>query len=306
MTDNPPPSRPGERDLETEWNAIIKQLEDFGINIAQWLTGLGIGEDADLRTITLAEPISRARRPAVRLEMTIGRASIRALPTGSKSLIEANVTSIGPVEMSATTSGEEKAVRLRQKRFTAPTAANDLFKPVKDAVDTVARIDELNWDIKLSPDVPLNLTVSAGLTIDNFDFTGLNLAKLSMDGGTGHCVVKMPAGVANAAIEGSVGVFDMMIPDGAKLTLAMDNGAGSTNIFIGHATVKAEIEGGVGACKIYVPHDAAVRLRADSGLGNIVVPERLKEVEFESEFISESGRWETPGFEFAPNKIDIR
>ncbi|MEL6273073.1 MAG: hypothetical protein AAFR22_24925, partial [Chloroflexota bacterium] len=197
-------------------------------------------------------------------------------------------------------------VRLRQKRFTAPTAVDDLFKPVKDAVDTVARIDQLNWDIRLNPEIPLQLTVSAGLTIDHFDFTGLNLAKLRMDGGTGYCVVKMPAGVCNATIEGSVGVFDMTIPNGAKLTLAMDNGAGATNVFIGDATVKAEIEGGVGACKIFIPEDAAVRLRADSGLGNIIVPETLKEVEFESEFISESGRWETPGFEFAANKIDLR
>jgi hypothetical protein len=103
-----------------------------------------------------------------------------------------------------------------------------------------------------------------------------------------------------------VGVLDLHIPDESKITLGLDAGAGATNIFAGDAALKANIDGGVGNCTITVPDAAALRVQADSGLGNIMVPETAKPVEFESEFISESGLWETDSFELAAKKIDIR
>lgn len=301
MTDDQQ-KEPESRRSEVEWTFAFDQLEQFGENIAGWLTQLGIGADADLQQTNLTEPRGTAKRGRVRLDMTIGKAMLHALPAGSENLIEVDVVSVGAVEMSATTEGEAKSVRLRQKR----SSHEDFFKPMKDAVDSVARIDQLQWDVRLSPDVPLSVQISAGLTIDEFDFTGLQLSKLKMDGGTGRTVVTLPAGVSNAEIEGGVGILDLHIPDDAKSTLEMDLSAGATNVYIGKADVKAEIEGGVGNCTVIVPADAAVRLRADSGLGNIVVPETLKPVEFESEFISESGIWETAGYVFAVNKIDLR
>jgi hypothetical protein len=293
--------KPETRTLETEWVQAFDQLEQFGVNVAHWLNQLGIGADADLQHMTLAEPVNGAARAKVKLDMTIGAARIQALPANSTNLVEAEIVSIGTVEMAATTEGDVKSVRLRQRRNT-----DDLFKPVKDAVDTVARIDELQWAVGLSPDVPMSLEVGAGLTIAKLDFTGLQLSRLKMDGGTGHTVITLPASVTTADIDGGFGVLDLHVPDEAKVTLHMNNGAGATNVFIGDANVKAEIDGGVGNCTVVIPADAAVRLRADSGLGNITVPQAMREVKFDTEFISESGVWQTGGFEFAARKIDIR
>lgn len=305
MTNNPsndtPDKKPEVRTLATEWVQAFDQLEQFGVNIAHWLNQLGIGADADLNQFNLSEPVGTAPRAKIKLDMTIGLARIEPLPAGSPNLIEAEIVSIGEVEMAATTERDAKSVRLRQRRNT-----DDIFKPVKDAVDTVARIDELQWTVRLSPDVPLTLEIGAGLTIAKLDFTGLQLTRLKMDGGTGHTVVTLPASVTTAEIDGGFGVLDLHIPDGAKTTLHMNNGAGATNIFIGDAGVKAEIDGGVGNCTVIIPAATAACLRADSGLGNITVPEAMNEVTFETEFISESGVWQTSGFEFAARKIDIR
>ncbi len=301
MTNNPTPDNNTPPRTEPDWLQAFDQLEQFGINVAQWLNQLGIGADADLQQATLSEPIGTCGRAQIRLDLTVGKASIRALPAGNPNLIEANVVSIGAVEMAATTEGDAKTVRLRQKRNT-----DDLFKPVKDAVDTVARLDQLVWDVRLSPDVPLMLTINAGLTIDDFDFNGLQLPRLTTDGGTGRTVVRLASGASNATIAGGVGILDLYVPDGAKLTLALDAGAGATNVFVGEASVKATVDGGVGNFTVFTSPDAAVRVMADSGLGNISVPPNVKPVEFESEFISESGLWETAGFEFAPHKVDIR
>ena len=304
MTDDPqlPEQKDKSRRTEAEWTFSFEQLEQFGESVAGWLNQLGIGADADLQHTTLSEPLGACEQARVRLDLTVGRAMIGALPEDSPNLIEIDVVSIGAVEMTASTENSTKSVRLRQKR----TSGGDFFKPVKDAVDVVARNNELKWVVRLSPRVALTLDVDASLTVDQFDLTGLKLKQFKMDGSTGHTVVRFPAQPFTANIEGGVGVLDLHIPDTAKTTLNLDAGAGATNLFIGAAGVKATIEGGVGNCTIHVPADAALRVRADSGLGNIVVPETSRSVEFESEFISESGLWETEGFEFAPEKIDIR
>ena len=128
---------------------------------------------------------------------------------------------------------------------------------MKDAVDAVARNNELRWDVRLSPNVPLSIEIGASLTVDQFDFTELTLNRLSMDGGTGHTVVRLPARAMSADVEGGVGVLDLHIPDESKITLGLDAGAGATNIFAGDAALKANIDGGVGNCTITVPDTAA-------------------------------------------------
>lgn len=299
MTDeNPKPPPKDEKRYETEW---AFSFDTFGESIAQLMHQFGIGNDADLQTTTLTEALGGAVRGQVRLDLTVGQAALKALPADSSNLVEVDVTSIGSVEMLATTEGDTKSVRLRQKR----SSSEDLFKPVKDVVDTVAHNQELAWDVRLSPRVPIMLDISAGLTTDTFDLTGLNIPRLKLDSGTGTTTVKLPGSVSNVHIDGGLGNLELMVPDEAKMTLHMDIGVGATTLTIGQANVKAEIEGGVGSCTVIVPAGAAVRIQAESGLGNIDVPERLQPVSFESEFISESGVWQTEGYEHAVSKIDL-
>jgi hypothetical protein len=298
MPDTPQPDKQPPKG-ETEWTF---SFESLGESIAQVLNQFGIGADADLQQTTLAEPLNGAQRATVRLDLTVGYATITALPADSDNLIEVEVTSIGAVEMTAATEGDTKSVRLRQKR----TSDTDPFKPVKDAVDTVARGPELYWKVRLSPRLPINLIVNAGLTLDTFDLSGLNLPRLSLDSGTGTTNVTFPAGVCVAEVEGGVGILEMIVPDEANTTLNLDIGAGTTSLHVGVAGLRAEVDGGVGNCEVSIPVTAALRVRGESGLGNIDVPERAEAVQFETEFISESGTWQTSDFAFAPNKIDIR
>jgi hypothetical protein len=281
---------------------LTEAFEAFGENIAQWMNQLGIGTDADLQAITLVEPLKDVSRAHVRLDLTVGKVSIKALPPDNDNLIEAHVTAIGAVEMISTTEGDAKTVRLRQKR----NAEMDLFKPMKDAVDTVAHNTELQWNIALSPRIPIHLTINAGLTKDTFDLAELNVPRLVMDGGTGRTELTFPNGVCNANVDGGVGILDMTVPSTSRTTLNLNIGAGTTLVDVYSPFFRAEIEGGVGNCEVEIPTGAALRVRGESGLGNIEVPEAAQSVQFESEFISESGIWETQGFEFAGDKIDIR
>lgn len=289
---------------DTEWTFSFEMLETLGENVAQIMQELGIGEDADLQTHYLHAdaPTASTDRAKVRIDFTVGYASITALPKGSDQLLEADVVSIGAVELLKTHENGTPSLHLRQKRRTN----DDLLKPVKDAVDTVARSPELRWDVRLSPELLLEIMINAGVTVDHLDLTGLKVPRLTFNGGTGKTDIHLPAMATHAVVHGGVGVLDITVPDNAKATLDMDLGAGSTFININHANVKANIEGGVGNCLITVPEDVALRVEANSGLGNIDVPENCQPVELESDYISESGMWQTTGFSEAPQKIDIR
>jgi hypothetical protein len=294
MTNNPHPPK-----SQTDWTF---SFESLGESIAQVLNQFGIGADADLQQTTLTESLGEATRATVRLDLTVGHVTIEALPADNENLIEAEVTSIGAVEMVAATEGDSKSVRLRQKR----TTETDIFKPVRDAVDAVAHNPELQWTIRLSPRVPLTLIFNAGFTLDQIDLSALDIPRLSLDSGTGTTTLTFPAGGCVAQVEGGVGVLEMRVPDGANTTLDLDIGAGTTALTVGVAGLRLEVDGGVGNCEVSIPAESALRVRGESGLGNIDVPERAEAVQFESEFISESGTWQTADFAFAPQKIDIR
>ena len=108
MTDDQQPTQPPKNDgrrTETEWTFSFEQLEQFGESVAGWLHQLGIGADADLQHNTLSEPLNGCEQARVRLDLTVGRATIGALPADSPNLIEVDVVSIGAVEMAATTEG---------------------------------------------------------------------------------------------------------------------------------------------------------------------------------------------------------
>jgi hypothetical protein len=297
MPDNP--NHNDQQDKHPEWFFVF---ETFGENVSQWMSQMGIGTDADLQVTHLSAPLASADAARIRLDLTIGRATIGALPPDSDHLIEMDVTSIGAVEMLTTTENGSQSVRVRQKRST-----RDLLKPVKDVVDAVAHNTELQWDIRLSPRLPLNLLIHAGLTVDDFDLSALTVPQLTLDGGAGRTVITLPAGTCKAEIDGGVGLLDIGVPAGAHATLNTKLGAGATHLRIGPAAaVRADIIGGVGNCEIDIPPDAALRVQGESGLGNFDVPPRAKPVTYETEFVSESGTWQTDEYTFAEQQIDIR
>ncbi|MFZ4813282.1 MAG: hypothetical protein ACOYL5_02010 [Phototrophicaceae bacterium] len=299
MTNASPPSQTPPNDQFPEWSF---DFAAFGESLAQLLTQLGIGNDADLQSANLSEPLGESTRAKIRLDFTVGYAVITALPLDSPNLIEARLTSIGAVEMQVSTEADGKSVWVRQKR----SSAEDPFKTVKDAVDTVAHNPVLRWEIALSQRIPLTLEVNGGFTLNHFDLSLLNVPRLRVYCGAGQSTLQLPAIVVNAVVEGGVGITDIHITNGAKVTLHLDAGAGAATLHVGQADLKAEIDGGIGNLIVNIPVSIALRVQGDSGLGNIIVPERAISTVFESEFISESGIWETPNFAQASPRIEVR
>lgn len=288
-----------EKKYETEWSF---SFENLGESISNTLSSLGVGSDAEIKTRNFAEPLEDATQGRLVLEPTVGEATITAL-ADSDDLIQADLTYVGEVRFEVHTTDEtHKTVRLRQN------IPNDVLQPFRDALGSFARRDELRWDMRLTPNIPLDVQINSGVTRNDFDLSGLQLTALGINGGTGKTAVKLPTmgGKYKVTINSGTGSLNLNIPDGAAIDLNVNNGAGKTEMVIGSgASVDAHLTGGVGQTVVTVPANAAVRVKATSGLGKINMPENFVRVKVE-EFVATTGTWETANYQTAEQTINIR
>jgi hypothetical protein len=284
---------------ETEWSFSFANL---GESISNTLSSLGVGEDAEVKTAHFEEALESVASAKIVLEPTVGDARVSVLDSASENLFEADVTYIGEVRFEVKTEGDRKSVLLRQN------VQHDTLKPIRDAIGSFARRDELKWEMRLSPRVPLDLLINNGVTANDFDLRGLQLTALRINGGTGKTDLWLPQ-ISNhypVQLNTGTGELNVEIPAGSDIELTANNGTGKTEITIGAGSaVNARIAGGVGQCNVILPADAAVRLKATTGLGRVRVPDHFTRIKVE-EFVATVGTWETPNYVSAARKIDIR
>ncbi|GAB4529493.1 MAG: hypothetical protein OHK0046_49460 [Anaerolineae bacterium] len=264
-----------QKQYKTEWSFSFDKLGDSFKNLFDSLSG-----DEEAKMASFSEPVNAATQGTIDLDFSVGVTTLKAL-VASDNLIEADVTYVGEIEF-ATSGAAERRVKMRQK-----AGKNVITDSVKRAFGTIANRQDLRWDIRLSPDVPLKLDLDAGVGLVQADFTGLNLSRLEYDGGVGKTEMILPASTDGyqAKIDGGVGEVHITLP--AETT----------------ATVK--IEGGVGAIKLMLPANAAVRFHVESGLGSVHMPKHLIQTASKNEIIEKSGVWETPGFDQAAHKMTV-
>jgi hypothetical protein len=285
---------------KTEWSF---SFENVGESINNLLGSLGVGADEEIKTGTFSEAIGDATLAKVTLDLTVGAATISDLPD-SDNLIEAEVAYIGEIDFASKAEEGYKFVRLGQT-----SRYQEALKPIKEAFGAFARRGDLRWDIRLTPNIPLDLQINSGVTSNNFDLSKLQLDALKVNGGTGKTDLKLPTMGDNykVVINSGTGQLDVQINEGANIDLRVNNGTGATNITIGaNAVVDAHITGGIGKCTIKLPSGMAARVKATTGLGKVIVPEHFTRIKGGEDFIATSGTWQTADFQDAEHKITIK
>lgn len=288
-----------EKNRVTEWSF---SFDAIGESVSRLLNSLGAGSDAEIKTGNYSEPIGDATAAQVTLDLTVGTTTITDLPD-SDNLIEADVKYIGEIEFASKTQDSLKYVRLGQ------VMQNDVFKPIRDSIGAFARQEELFWNVRLTPNIPLDLRVNSGVTNNDFDLSRLQIDALKFNGGTGKTDIKLPTmgDAYKVTLNSGTGALNVHINDGANINLHATNGTGATTLTIGKdAALQAHITGGIGRCEINLPMGAAVRLKATTGMGRVEVPAEMVRVKGESDFIATSGTWQTANYDSAEHKITIK
>jgi hypothetical protein len=259
----------------------------FGFPI---VTGI---DESDIRTERFTELLRDAQSAEVVLDLHPGRTTIRSLDD-SDALIDAELTYVGEIDFRA--SGERtKTVRLAQRdaiRF------GPLFTDGS----------RLLWDIGLTPEIPLDLSIDAGSGPTDADLSRLQLQSLDLNGGSGSLDVTLPEGATDyrAYLDGGSGRINLTVPEGAALSdLAIDAGSGALDVAIeAGARLEARIEAGSGRLTVDVPEQTGVRVRVtDGGSGTFRVPSDYRRVEGGDD---DTGTWESPNYTSATQRIELQ
>ena len=256
-----------------EWSF---DFEGMGERVGRFFSDMmGGGDEVELQRAELAAPLDGAESARIKVDFSVGKATVAALPAASENLFEAQIAYVGEYEFEIS-GAAERVVELRQKgRF--PRGMGHL----------VGNAKELHWDIALAGGLPHQLSLKGGVGETDIDLSHLQVDALRLETGVGKIALTLPLQEADfdARISGGVGKTEVTIPGGAGGTL--------------------DIDGGVGEVTVTVSPAAALRVEGNSGLGPIHLPDALVRIEGSGSSVGASGVWETAGFADAEKRIVI-
>ena len=257
---------------------------------------LGIEVSGDLKTLNFDEPVGSANQATITLDLERYPTTVGAV-VDSNALIEAELDTFDDVRFEAR--GEtSKTITLR------PVSNGGFNFNFFDLVGEDAR-----WEIGLSPDVPIDLTIDGGSGSTDLNLGGLDLSALSVDGGSGGTSVDIPASSSayDVDINGGSGSFDVNIARGAVIDASIDTGSGSFDINIGNdVSGELTIDGGSGSVTINTPDSVGIRLViSHSGSGSVRVPGSYDLVDDLGENSRDIGIWESENFDSASHRVEI-
>jgi hypothetical protein len=234
---------------------------------------LGLSPDVEIKTEHFRAPIEQAQSAKLEIVLSDSPVILQALPE-SIDLIDAELTYIGTINFHV--SGTlKKTVRLARNE-----ADFLLFSPLYWD-------PSLRWQIGLSDQIPIEITLDGGSGSGQFDLHQLKVSALTANLGSGSSNWITP-GITQPSIfslNGGSGSIQLDIPQGAGLTL--------------------NIRGGSGSIQVRLPAQPAVRLNIqDEGSGGVQFPKNWASIQPGSKNKDE-GVWEAPGYNQASHKVDI-
>jgi hypothetical protein len=121
------------------------------------------------------------------------------------------------------------------------------------------------WDVALSPNIPLVLTIDSGVGETVLDLQGLQVIELSVDGGLGTMRLTLPAqGDLEGDLNLGIGAVEILVPQGVAVRMRVDGGL--SNVIVPEGYVR---DGDVYTSPGYASAENRVQLRVEGGIGQI-------------------------------------
>lgn len=168
----------------------------------------------------ISQPLEGADRADVQISGSVGTLQVNA-SEASETLIEGQIDLAGNerVEQNFSMEGETAQYTLRSQ---GPSGFN--FFNFRNA-------EARTWNLALNPDVPMALTLDAGVGRSILDLSKLDLTRLDVNLGTGEAVITLPSeGEFEADVEGGVGELTIRIPEGMAARIRVEQGLGDVDV----------------------------------------------------------------------------
>lgn len=129
------------------------------------------------------------------------------------------------------------------------------------------------WDVGLSPDVPLDLTLDAGSGPCDFDLTNLQISGLALDVSSGPIDLVLPSGSTfEAKIDGSSGPLTIILPRSVGARVVLDSGSGPFSPGARFELVRGKLrDDGTWETDNYDTAEHTITLEIDQGSGPISI-----------------------------------
>jgi hypothetical protein len=174
-------------------------------------------------------------------------------------LIEGDLTYQGELIFDVDSSGIEADVRLDTRMVN-----NWSFFPFQSS-------PKAEWEIYLSPDVPLDLTLDSGSGSCDFDLSKLILEDFFLDSGSGSIDLILPQGQSYPVkIDSGSGSLSIDIPESTGIRVKLDSGSGSFNPGSEFDLVSGQRRGdGIWESENYDQAKYTIEMTIDQGSGSI-------------------------------------
>jgi hypothetical protein len=221
---------------------------------ALWAFGVGIGSGQTLTGEQVSQPLGNAAQASIKIEPGAASIRLQALKTSDNLLAGTIGTNKGQsVVKDFSQNGNNVSLTLRT------TGANFYYLP--------AGSSQWSWDLGLTPQIPINLTVNLGAGNTDLDLTGLQISSLNVDMGVGNASMILPAsGNYNARINGAIGQLVIEIPQGLGVKVKSDAAIASVNL-----PADFQEQNGFSTSPGYASAGSRVDLNLGMAIGNVTV-----------------------------------
>jgi len=219
-------------------------------------------QPVELRTEHVEYPLAGVEHASAYIDWTSAPGYLSAL-RDSPNLIEGDVAYRGKLVFDVDVRGDQADVEL-DSHFSGPW-----FGPF----DFGSGAEEGRWDVRLSPDAVLDLTLDAGSGPCDFDLTGLQVSDLSLDAGSGSIDLALPTGSTfEARIDGGSGCLTIVLPESVGARVVLDSGSGPFRPDERFRLVEGKRGGdGVWETGDFDAAEQTIVLRIDQGSGSISI-----------------------------------
>jgi len=185
------------------------------------------------------------------------------------------------------------------------TGATDLQFELRRPRSTLFDFSRSEWQVQLTPEVPLTLDLRTGSGTANVDLRQFDITSLIVDSGSGSTHLQLPGGGTyyRADVGTGSGSTNLTVDAGASLDLILQTGSGSVNVAIDEGTdLQLVLATRSGAVTLDLPDDAPIRVEIqDDGSGRVRLPNYLNR----RSGTGDTGTWQSQTYERGGRVINI-
>lgn len=221
-----------------------------------------LAQSSEWHTTHVEQPLEDVKRASVTIDTSSLPCMVSKL-SDSSNLIEGDITYRGTLIFDAVVRGGKANVKL-DTYFTGPWWGwTPGFGTAPDAA----------WDIKLSPKVPLDLSLDSGSGRCDFDLSGLQVSSLVVDSGSGAVDLVLPADSSfEASIDSGSGRLAITLPEGVGARVVLDSGSGAFRPDERFEMVRGERgDDSVWETENYDTAEVTILLGIDQGSGALII-----------------------------------